>query len=83
MSTVTYENPAQVEVVKAELAKLSKHDKALFAAESLQTVIDNIKATGWKAWVVKVAGVIIPLGIGVLIATYAPQLSGILSQFAG
>lgn len=83
METVKYDNPEQIEIVKAELAKLSKHDKALFAADSLHTVIDNIKATGWKSWLVSAGKVIIPLGIGILVATYAPQLSAILSQYVG
>lgn len=83
METVKYDNPEQIEVVKAELAKLSKHDKALFAADSLHTLVNNIKTTGWKAWALKAAKIIVPLGIGILVATYAPQLSAVLSQFIG
>lgn len=86
METIKYDNPEQIEVVKAELAKLSANDKALFAAKSLEMTINNIKADGWKAYAFKVAKVIIPLGIGILVAQYVPQLNGILgaiSNFAG
>lgn len=83
METIKYDNPEQVEIVKSEIAKLTAHDKALYTAESIQAMISDIKTSGWKAWTLKVAAVVIPLVAGALIGMYCPQLHNVLTYFIG
>ena len=78
-----YDDPAQVEVVKAETEKLSDHDKALYAADCVESLITEIKVSGWQKWLLQAAKVSIPLIIGAILGKYFPDIANLVAGFLG